>query len=177
VCSILDRSATSSYESRSAGWCALHWSERLLDELFSSLLKNHPHLDAERLGRTRTLMNEAIPDATVDGYEIRLSEVRLPDEGDRHVAAAAIHSGARQIVTFNLKDFPADSLRDFGVEAIHPDDFLLELLHLYPVGVCDVLAGQVADLRNPPMTREDLLDRFENLGLVRMVAKVRELTE
>ncbi|WP_416140940.1 hypothetical protein ACM26W_00385 [Halomonas sp. HK25] len=38
--------------------------------------------------------------------------------------AAAIRAGAQQIVSFNLKDFPADTQGSFGAEVINPDTFL-----------------------------------------------------
>ena len=37
--------------------------------------------------------------------------------------AAAIRAGAGVIVTYNLKDFPAETLARFDIEALHPDDF------------------------------------------------------
>ena len=38
--------------------------------------------------------------------------------------AAAIVGRADVIVTFNLKDFPSESLEAYGIEAQHPDVFL-----------------------------------------------------
>ncbi len=50
-------------------------------------------------------MNEAVPDSLVEGYQDLIAGLRLPDEDDRHVLAAAIHCNASAIITFNLKDF------------------------------------------------------------------------
>jgi hypothetical protein len=41
------------------------------------------------------------------------------------VLAAAIVARADVIVTYNLKDFPATILEQYGIEAQHPDEFLL----------------------------------------------------
>jgi hypothetical protein len=41
----------------------------------------------------------------------------LPDADDRHVLAAAIRAEADVIVTFNLGDFPAETLKRYGIEA------------------------------------------------------------
>ena len=50
--------------------------------------------------------------------------LELPDANDRHVLAAAIKCNARIIVTINLKDFPTESLNPYGIEAMHPDEFI-----------------------------------------------------
>jgi len=49
---------------------------------------------------------------------------------DRHVLAAAIRSSAQTIVTFNLKHFPADGLRQYDIDALHPDEFLVNQFQL-----------------------------------------------
>ncbi len=45
------------------------WTDRILDEVFDNLRANRPDLDPARLDRTRRLMNEAIRDVMVTGYE------------------------------------------------------------------------------------------------------------
>jgi len=68
------------------------------------LLNSRPELGG-KLPRTRELMNQAVPDALVTGYESLICNLELPDADDRHVLAAAIRAGAQAIITFNLKDF------------------------------------------------------------------------
>lgn len=105
-----------------AGVVQAHWSDDILDESFRSILRERPELAPEALERTRTLMNTALPDARVTGYERLVDSLELPDPDDRHVLAAAVRIGAQAIVTFNLKDFPATALEPLGIEAKHPDD-------------------------------------------------------
>lgn len=93
-------------------WLALsglyqaRWTQEIHHEWKRNLLKNRSDLTLEQLDRTSHLMDLAIPDACIDGYEDLVSGLTLPDENDRHVLAAAIRCGADVIVTFNLKDFP-----------------------------------------------------------------------
>jgi hypothetical protein len=99
--------------------------------------------------------------------------LKLPDPDDRHVLAAAIKAGAQTIVTSNLKDFPADALAAWNVEAKSPDDFILDQIDLDDriVWAC---VQQIVDSRvNPPETVEDVLDALENAGLVESVAALR----
>ena len=152
------------------------WTERILDEVFHSILERRPELDRRRLDRTRKMMNEAIPDCLVTGYEGLVDGVELPDEDDRHVLAAAVRSGAQGIVTANLKDFPQEALEPLGVEAIHPDRFVLDLLDLCPGVVLECLVEQAQALRNPPMRFVDLIDRLEGNGLVQSMAEVRRFS-
>lgn len=110
-----------------AGLVRARWTDAILDEVFEHLLENRPDLDPARLDRTRLLMNKAIRDALVEGYESRISRLKLPDPEDRHVLAAAIKAKASVIVTSNTKDFPTSVLDPYGIVAQHPDAFLLGL--------------------------------------------------
>lgn len=101
--------------------------------------------------------------------------MQLPDADDRHVLAAAVRAGAQAIITFNLSDFPAAELDKFGVEATHADDFVLDRLDLAPGAVSAVVAAQAAALKNPTRTVGELLETLQSNGLVRSVAKLREL--
>lgn len=64
------------------------WTEQILDEVFRNLHADRPDLDPVRLDRTRRLMNDAIRDVTVTGYEQLIDQLDLPDVDDRHVLAA-----------------------------------------------------------------------------------------
>lgn len=49
------------------------------------------------------------------------------DPGDRHVLACAVAADSELVVTLNLDHFPNEACEPVGVEARHPDDFLLGL--------------------------------------------------
>lgn len=151
------------------------WSGQILDECFRSIVELRPDLKPEALARTRTLMMQAVPDCMVSGFESIVDGLALPDPDDRHVLAAAIHAGAQAIVTFNLKDFPDEALGTHGMEAKHPDDFVLDTIDLAPGLVAKVLTEQAGALRNPPRTVADVLQTLQSLGLVQSVAKLREV--
>lgn len=106
------------------------WTDRILDETFENLAENRPDIPAATLTKLRELMNRAVPDGLVTGYETLIPALTLPDEDDRHVLAAAIRAGAQVIVTANLRDFPDSKLTQFGIEAKHPDEFVMDLFHL-----------------------------------------------
>ena len=65
------------------GLVQVKWTDEILDECFCSILAKMPDLSAERLERTRTLMNQAIRDVLVDGYQGLVDSLELPDPGDR----------------------------------------------------------------------------------------------
>lgn len=100
------------------------WSNEIHEEWIAALLASRPELDPAKLERTRTLMNQAVLDCLVEGHTALLPSLKLPDPDDRHVLAAAIHSGADAIITFNLKDFPETVRDQFNIEVLHPDDFI-----------------------------------------------------
>jgi hypothetical protein len=111
----------------------------------------------------------------VTGFEGLIDGLVLPDPDDRHVLAAAIRAGAQAIVTFNLGDFPAERLQQYNIEAKHPDDFVIDIIDLSPGALATVVAEQAAALKNPPRSTAELLDTLRDQGLVRSIAKLREL--
>ena len=96
-----------------AGLVRARWTEAIHDEWVRNILKDNPALSPDRLARTRALMNEAVRDCLVTGYEDLIESLSLPDPDDRHVLAAAIRADAEVIVTFNLKDFPEGTLASY----------------------------------------------------------------
>lgn len=66
------------------------WTDRIMDEVFRNLKEKRPDLDTAPLDRTRKLMNDAIEDVLIEGYEPLVEILELPDADDRHVLAAAI---------------------------------------------------------------------------------------
>ena len=158
-----------------AGLVRARWTEAIHDEWVRNVLKNNPALSTERLARTRTLMNEAVRDCLVTEYEGLIENLSLPDPDDRHVLAAAICTNAEVIVTFNLKDFPASALERHGIEAMHPDDFVVALFEAAAGSVCAAVKRQREGLRNPPRTADELLDTLEAQGLIQTVASLRPL--
>jgi hypothetical protein len=160
-----------------AGLVRAKWTETIHEEWMRNVLKDNPHLSPERLARTRTLMDEAVRDCLVTGYEALIASLSLHDPEDRHVLAAAIHAGADVIVTCNLQDFPAETLARFNIEAHRPDDFPVYLLDEAPGAVCTAVKRQRESLRNPPKTAEELLTTLEGHGLAQAVARLREFID
>ncbi|WP_415765160.1 PIN domain-containing protein [Pseudomonas sp. ZB1P45] len=143
------------------------WSLEIHNEWKRNLLKNRPDLTAEQLDRTSELMDQALPDACVTGYEDLVEGLTLPDIDDRHVLAAAIRCNASVIVTFNQKDFPGEALGPFGIEAQHPDEFVDNLFNLDPTAVVAAAQRQRRQLKMPPMNVSSYLDLLLRQGLVR----------
>lgn len=134
------------------------WSRQIHDEWTRNVRKNRPDLTQAQLDRTVQSMNRAVPDCLVYDYEPLIHGLNLPDEDDRHVLAAAIKSGASVIVTYNLKDFPAEILKRFEIEALHPDVFLSDIWGLDQAAVLEAVQKQRASLKNPEYTPRELLD-------------------
>lgn len=152
-----------------------HWSAEVHEEWIRNLLKNRPDLTAEKLARTRRLMDEALPEALVTGYEHLLDSIVLPDPDDRHVVAAASRSGVSVIVTQNLADFPDSVLDHFKLEAQHPDDFVVALLEISAELVLEAARNHRASLKNPEKTTDEYLSELGAQGLAQTVSALRQL--
>ena len=133
------------------------WSADVLDELERALVVRGLEQKAvtHRIGE----MRRAFPDAEVRGYE-NLVERMTCDPKDRHVLAAAVRSDAAVLVTFNTDDFPGTSTVAYDITVVHPDDFLLDQLDLYPGHTVAALRDQARSYSAPAMSIEDLLGRL-----------------
>ncbi len=156
-----------------AGLVQAKWTDQILDEVFNNLVMNRPDLDPQRLARTRDLMNRAVRDCLVTGYEPLVDALDLPDPGDRHVLAAAIKARAQVILTHNLKDFPPNVLEKWDMEAKSADDFILDQIDLSRDSVYGAVQRIADSRRNPPATFADVLAMLERDGLVESVAALR----
>ena len=152
------------------------WTNDIHEEWMRNVQKDYPDITRQQVERIRDLMNAHVADCLVTGYEPLLPSLILPDSDDRHVLAAAIQCDADLIVTFNLNDFPAHALAPFGIEAQHPDDFLMHQLDLAPDIVCLAAKRQRESLKRPPMTVDEYLASLERQGLTRTVLTLRGFT-
>ena len=154
------------------GIIAPRWTERIHEEWIGNLVAAGRAL-LDRLPRTRALMNRALPDADVPGWQQHMADLVLPDPDDRHVLAAALAAGAGTVLTMNLRDFPASALAAYGVQAIHPDEFLCELHDADPE-----LVGASAEAAHTNLSRSapsfsEYLDTLERQGLPALVRRLR----
>ena len=141
------------------------WSQAVHEEWIRALLRNRPDLTAERLERTRRLMDAHVRDAVVTGFEELLPGIQLPDPDDSHVVAAAVRAGADLIVTANLKDFPDSALARHDLVAEHPDVFLANLCARVPPLFLKAAQRVRSRLRNPPVSRREHLTVLRRIGL------------
>jgi hypothetical protein len=156
-----------------AGLFRARWSNDIIGEWRSSLLKLKPHLE-ESIDSQIAAMRKAFPESWVEGYEPLIDGLELPDESDRHVLAAAIRAGAEHIITENLKDFPANTLEPLGIEAVSADDFLSSTFELYPAEGVATLRAMRIDYKNPPFTPAEFIFDLQAKGMPKLASLLRE---
>lgn len=113
------------------------WTDSIHDEWTRSLRRDRPDIPDSKIAEVRRLMDANVLDPLVRGFEKLIPTLSLPDPDDRHVLAAAIQANADAIVTKNLRHFPTAALAPYGIEAMHPHDFVLALLAEFPEAVCE----------------------------------------
>ncbi|WP_232370227.1 hypothetical protein [Xenorhabdus lircayensis] len=72
----------------------------------------------------------------------------------------------------NLKDFPADILGEFDIEALHPDEFISDLFDLNHAIALEAVRQQRMALKNPPMTTDEFIDMLLKQGLPKTVKAI-----
>jgi predicted nucleic acid-binding protein len=119
------------------------WSEEILQETTRTL--------ESKLGWPRSLtvyfqseLRSHFAEAWITGYEALIRRM-TNDEKDRHVVAAAAHIEAPIIVTFNLRHFQREHVEPFGIRALHPQSFLIEIFRQDEALVLMKLESQAFD--------------------------------
>lgn len=140
------------------------WSPELLNEVRRNLCGPRFGKTAQQADRRVANMRSAFPHAELEtsGYEA-LIPAMTNDPKDRHVLAAAVRAGATLIVTANLTDFPSEALEPFGIEAVHPDDFLRDQFEFDPQMVLACMSLLVLRNRLPPRSVGELLGSLDRL--------------
>lgn len=150
------------------------WTNEIHEEWIRGVLRTRKDLPREFLERTRDKMNQHVRDALVLNYEKFISTLPiLPDRNDAHVFAAAIKSKSNIILTYNLKDFPTNVLKNYDMIAQHPDSFLMDLLEKNHEVVCIAVNRHYLSLKNPPKSVEAYLETLKKHNLKGFVKKLR----
>ena len=135
----------------------VRWSDAILEEARRTLVRLG-RVPEPRASDFVKALTRTFTQAAVTMYEPLIAQMKN-DAKDRHVAAAAVHAGA-EIVTFNLRDFPVASLAPFGIRAIHPDQFLLELFDTSAETMPAVLRDLLTERQYASTTPEAFLHRL-----------------
>lgn len=161
-----------------AGLYAAKWTVEIEHEWIRALETARPDLSG-KLDVRRDSMRAAIPDWEVPSAHWRRLDlaVELPDPNDAHVLAAAVAGHADCIVTENLRDFPADILSAFEIEAIDPDSFIVHQWDLHPVVAIAAFKRMRARRKKPESTPEEFAHALEHAGLVTTAERLREAAE
>ncbi len=151
------------------------WSNSVHDEWIRNLLEKRPSLQRADLMRTRQLMDAAVLDALVTGYEPLINAMDLPDPDDRHVLAAAVVCKESCIVTFNISDFPEESLAPYGLHAVHPDDFLRDVESVDPAAFADAVWEDLDHYRAPSLDLPEYVVALRKAGVPRIAEQISKL--
>jgi len=149
------------------------WTKDIHEEWMRAVRHRYPDITQEQVERIRNLMDSHAPDSIVTGYEHLIPAMRMPDPNDRHVLAAAIVARADVIVTFNLGDFPDQTLAEYGIEALHPDELIDRLLDLDSGIVFAAVKQDRESLKKPPKSVDEYPRDLEQSGLSQTAATLR----
>ncbi|PZX12434.1 putative nucleic acid-binding protein [Palleronia aestuarii] len=151
-----------------AGLFRLRWSDAILDETERTIARiTEGKADT---ARQRAAMVAAFPEAMVLHDRTIEAHLALPDPGDVHVLAAAINAKVDVIVTDNVKDFPADPLEAWEIEAVTADAFIADCLDLDSAAGVEAIRRMRERLRHPQFDADGLIRKMEGQGLVHAAA-------
>ena len=156
----------------------VRWSDEILDEMTRNVLADNPEVDPTKfVEHTVGSMRRAFPDAVV-ALDHELVGRLDNDPKDRHVAAIALTSEARAIVTINVADFDSTMLREKQVEILAPGKLVQRLLDDVPEVLVTAVDRLASRWKNPPRSPAeivDLLSAHPSMGTP--MAKLRSLLD
>ena len=76
------------------------------------------------------------------------------------------------IVTLNIADFPDEALTPYGIEAQHPDTFLIHQRGLNDQLFLECVRRCRRRLQNPQRSSDEYLESLESAGLVVLAAEL-----
>jgi len=133
------------------------WSDAIIDEMTRNVLVDRPDLEPSKFEKgVIGAMRRAFPAASVEGYEHLIHDMDNHPK-DRHVAAAAVHIGASAVVTYNVRDFDSELLRQRDIAIITPPQLVGQLVADEPSVVALALRAMAARKKRPPMTPTDVV--------------------
>lgn len=142
------------------------WSERILAEWHHAAKRIDP-VNGTVAGAEIAMLRLRFPDAILPDDGQAAIDLNFPDPADRHVAEAALAGDASLIVTANLRDFPKRLMAGLGLQAIHPDAFLLDRFRDDPAPVmravqaaCDKAVRLGGDMTPAQMLKRSRLPRL-----------------
>lgn len=149
------------------------WSDSILEEVSKTLVRNGKKTIPSAAAFVAQI-NQAFPDSRVSNFQHAIEPGLCRDPGDEHVLAAARASNAGALVKFNLKDFPKTLFEDYGIELVHPDDFLLNLFDLDMGASLRALGGLLGYYSLPPRNSDELCERLSNAGVTEFAEHLRK---
>ena len=154
----------------------LFWSPQVILELKRALAKRVGAI-RERIDHMIAEMTRALPGASIVPDTRRELHAVLPDSNDNHVLLAALTAESSILLTFNLKDFPAQQLRmdSDTLTAMHPDAFVVHMLTTQAPAVLVITARIRASLTRPPLSVDAYVTNLARSGLPNTAMLLRPL--
>jgi predicted nucleic acid-binding protein len=111
---------------------SVYWSEDVFEEWYRNSV-GQGLATGESVRRFQRIMNGLFEDAFLprDKYFYRIDSM-TNDPKDRHVLAAAVEAEVDVIVTYNIRDFPLESVVDYSIEVQTPDQFVRSRIDINP---------------------------------------------
>jgi hypothetical protein len=107
---------------------------------------------------TREILDEVARNLVRTGRCSEPAAVRLVGAIATAFSDDMVEPGAAVVVTANLRDFPAEALEPWSVQAKAPDEFLVDLFWLSPARVVGTLAEQAQGYASPPVGFEEMVE-------------------